>query len=473
MISPFSLVIFGATGDLTQKKLVPALFTLYREKLFPKDFLIIGLSRRAIVKKEFFTLIQSTVARRKKYNEQEWKDFTTHIVYVQGNFEDQEAYQIIRSSLNLPNTMLYLATPPKYYEVILNNISKSGLARKNESGWTRILIEKPFGKDLETAQMLDSKLDTLFKEDQIYRIDHYLGKETVQNIIAFRFANGIFDPVWNANYLDHVQITLSEKEGIGPRGAFYDGVGQLRDMTQSHLMQLIAMVAMESPRSFSADGVWKARAAAISAIRCIQPYEVSKNVLRGQYKGYQLEKNVAHYSETETFVALKLYVDTPRFKNVPFYVRAGKAMKEDVVEISLVFKQVCHILFKEVGCPEEGNILTMRIQPDEGINLRFIAKEPGHEMKLSAINMAFTYASEFKSKEVVDAYERVLQDAFLGDQMLFNKSDELVSSWRFITEILKGWKAGKSGLISYTKGSWGPGEANELIERDGRKWILS
>lgn len=367
--------------------------------------------------------------------------------------------------------MLYLATPPKYYETILDNIAASGLAQKTQKGWTRILIEKPFGKDLQTAVMLDSKLDTLFKEEQIYRIDHYLGKETVQNIIAFRFANGIFDPVWNNNYLDHVQITLSEKEGVENRGAFYDGVGALRDVTQNHLMQLVAMIAMESPRSFSSQGVREARSKAISVVRCISEDEVSNNVVRGQYEGYKTEKNVSANSQTETFVALKLFVDTERFKRVPFYIRSGKGMKEDVVEISLVFKQVCHILFKEVGCPEEGNILTMRIQPNEGIRLIFIAKEPGHEMKLSAINMAFTYESEFKSKEVVDAYERVLEDAFMGDQMLFNRSDELVSSWRFITEILKGWEKGQSKLLIYPKGSAGPKEADDLIKRDRRKWV--
>jgi glucose-6-phosphate 1-dehydrogenase len=270
-----------------------------------------------------------------------------------------------------------------------------------------------------------------------------------------------------------VQITLSEKEGVGTRGNFYDGVGALRDVTQNHLTQLIAMIAMESPRSFSSEGVREARAKAIEAIRCIKEDAVSDTVIRGQYEGYKGEKNVNQQSSTETFVALKLFVDSPRFKGVPFYVRSGKGLEKDVVEISLVFKQVCHLLFKEVGCPEEGNVLTMRIQPDEGINIRFIAKEPGHAMKLSTINMDFSYAEEFKSKEVVDAYERVLEDAFTGDQMLFNRTDELTSSWRFITDILNAWQSGKSKLYLYPKGSWGPNKANELIEKDGRKWVVS
>lgn len=479
MIEPFSLVIFGATGDLTQKKLIPALFRLYQEKILPQNFQIIGFSRRPISTEEYIALVTGWVKKKKWFDDNLWKQFSTHIVYIPGTFEDSNAYNAVQDLLirgkngdKRVNTMLYLATPPKYYETILDNIAKSKLAAKDLNGWTRLLIEKPFGKDLETAQMLDDKLDTLFKEEQVYRIDHYLGKETVQNIIAFRFANGIFDPVWNNEYLDHVQITLSEKDGIGNRGNFYDGVGALRDVTQNHLTQLIAMIAMESPRSFSSEGVREARAKAIEAIRCLKPDEVENNTVRGQYKGYTMEKNVDQNSKTETFVALKLFIDTPRFKGVPFYVRSGKGLKRDVVEISLVFKQVCHILFKEVGCPEEGNVLTMRIQPDEGINLRFIAKEPGHEMKLSAINMDFTYVEEFHAKEVVDAYEKVLEDAFTGDQMLFNRTDELTSSWRFITDILNAWENQKGVLYSYSKGSWGPDKANNLIEKDGRKWVV-
>lgn len=406
-------------------------------------------------------------------------EFSKNISYVVGKFEDLGAYQRIKQNLEdydkkvgVANRMLYLATPPQHYETILDGIIKSGLTKSSSlHSWTKVLIEKPFGKDLLDAKRLDQKLGKFLSEDQIYRVDHYLGKETVQNIIAFRFANGIFEPVWNNNYLDHVQITLAEKESIGTRGNFYDGVGALRDITQNHLMQLIAMVAMEQPFSFSADGVRAARAKAIEAIKPIDPNEVEQYVVRGQYQGYVQEKNVSPSSKTETFVALKLFVDTPRFKGIPFYVRTGKHLLRNCVEISLVFKQVCHILFKEVGCPEEGNVLTIRIQPEEGIKVRFIAKEPGPIMKLTPINMDFTYKEAFKTKEI-DAYQRILQDAFLGDQMLFNRSDELVSSWAFITRILTGWSKGRGMLYSYTEDTWGPEAADKLIRKDGRKWIV-
>ncbi|MBI3093193.1 MAG: glucose-6-phosphate dehydrogenase, partial [Candidatus Levybacteria bacterium] len=325
-------------------------------------------------------------------------------------------------------------------------------------------------KDLNTARMLDKKIAQIFEEKQIFRVDHYLGKETVQNILTFRFANGIFEPVWNKNYIDHVQITWAEKKGIEGRGAFFDGVGILRDVAQNHLMQLIASVAMEQPKSFSKEAVRDVRADAIRAIRCIDPEDVAKLVVRGQYNGYQAEKNVAKNSNTETFTAMKLFIDTPRFENVPFYVRAGKKMPKDEVLISIVFIQTCHILFKEYGCPEEGNVLTIRIQPDEGIGVRFIAKKPGAKLSLGTVDMKFSYQDEFDGKGA-DAYEKVLLDIFAGDQMLFNRSDELESSWEFITKILEGWKSQKLEVRSYEPGTWGPKDAEELIKKDGRKWL--
>lgn len=478
-ISPFSLVVFGATGDLTRRKLIPAFFNLYLEGFLPKHFQIIGFSRRNISSEEFKQLLYHSVSQLANFSKDKWNEFSKNISYFVGNFEDIKAYQRIKNTLedydkkmSEANKMLYLATPPQHYETILDGIIKSGLTKRASAGyWTKVLIEKPFGKDLNDAKKLDQMLSKFLSEDQIYRVDHYLGKETVQNIIAFRFANGIFEPIWNNNYIDHVQITLAEKEGIGTRGNFYDGVGALRDITQNHIMQLIAMVAMEQPVSFSADGVRAARAKAIEAITCVDSNEVNRYVVRGQYQGYSQEKNVSANSKTETFVAMKLFVNTPRFKGIPFYVRTGKRLLRNCVEISLVFKQVCHILFKEVGCPEEGNVLTIRIQPEEGIAIRFIAKEPGSVMKLTPINMDFTYKEAFKTKEI-DAYQRILQDAFLGDQMLFNRSDELVSSWAFITRILEGWSRGYGKLYLYSGGTLGPEAAQELIKRDGRRWIL-
>ncbi len=314
------------------------------------------------------------------------------------------------------------------------------------------------------------KLSEIFEEKQIFRVDHYLGKETLQNMLAFRFANGVFEPVWNKNFIDHIQIIWAEEQGIKERGNFFDGVGLLRDVGQNHLMQLITAVAMESPKSFSKEGVRDARAEVIKKIRCVEPNEVSENVVRGQYENYRLEKNVAKNSNTETFVAMKMFVDTDRMANIPFYVRMGKKMPKNLVEISIVFIQTCHILFKEYGCPEIGNVLVFRIQPDEGINLRVIAKKPGAKLSLGTVNMNFSYEDQFKTNGA-DAYEKVLLDIFAGDQMLFNRSDELESSWEFITKILNGWKNHESEVISYESGTWGPKEADLLIEKDGRKWI--
>jgi glucose-6-phosphate 1-dehydrogenase len=372
--------------------------------------------------------------------------------------------------------LFYLATPPQYYETILDFMEKTKLSQGYGQGsekWTRVIIEKPFGKDLETAIALDKKLARTFEESQIFRVDHYLGKETVQNMISFRFANGIFEPVWNNKFIDHIQITFAEKKGIEGRGKFFDGVGILRDVAQNHLMQLVAAVAMEQPASFEREAIRDVRAKVIKAIRPISPEEVSKLTVRGQYDGYTKEKDVDSNSKSETFAALKLFVETERFKGVPFYLRAGKMMPKDSVYISIVFIQTCHILFKEYGCPEIGNVLTIKIQPEEGIGLKVIAKKPGEKVALGTVNMKFSYEEEFGGKGM-DAYEKILLDIFAGDQMLFNRSDELESSWGFITKILQGWEREnkKSFKISqYEKGSWGPKEAFDLIEKDNRKWI--
>lgn len=462
-MQPFVMVIFGATGDLAKNKLIPALHRLYKEKKLGEKFYIVGFARRFFSNEDF----------RKMFEIE--GDFEKHLYYQQGDFNDLQKYHKLLKELKvfekeagspLPR-FIYLATPPTNYEDILNNLHKSNLSLGVN---TKIIVEKPFGKDLETAIALDEKLAETFEEKQIFRVDHYLGKETVQNILAFRFANGIFDPVWNKNYLDHVQITFAEKKGIEGRGNFFDGVGILRDVGQNHLMQLIAAVAMEQPKSFSKEGLRDERAKVIKTLRCIDEKDINKYVVRGQYKDYMLEKNVSKNSTTETFVAMRFFVDTPRFKNIPFYVRAGKKMPKNTVEISLVFLQTCHILFKEYGCPEIGNVLTIKIQPDEGISIRMIAKKPGTKLALETVNMDFTYEEAFMTKGA-EAYEKILQDIFAGDQMLFNRSDELGSSWEFITKILKGWESQKSEVISYESGSWGPKEAQDLIEKDGRKWL--
>ena len=475
MNSSFAMVIFGATGDLAQNKLVPALFALFKQKKLPDVFFIIGFSRRDYSDDEF----------RDHFGElsqkPEWSDFSKHLYYQNGDFTQEKGYLELTEKLNdfdekmvaCITRFFYLATPPQNYETILNFLSSTKLSEgcgQKSNKWTRIIIEKPFGKDLETAISLDGKLAQIFEEKQIFRVDHYLGKETVQNIMTFRFANGIFEPVWNKNYIDHVQITWAEKKGMEGRGNFFDGLGILRDAGQNHLMQLIAAVGMEQPRSFTKEDLRDARANAIKAIRCIKPSEVPSSVVRGQYDGYRSEKDVLLNSDTETFIAMKFFLDTDRFSNVPFYVRAGKKMPKDEVTISIVFLQTCHILFKEYGCPEIGNVLTIRIQPDEGIFLRIIAKKPGAKLALETVDMHFTYKESFEVKGI-DAYEKILLDIFSGDQMLFNRSDELASSWKFITDILRGWEKEKPNFPSYKEGTWGPKEADELIKKDGRKWL--
>lgn len=483
MNSSFILVIFGATGDLMKRKLLPALFKLYKEKKLSEKFFIIGFARRPFTNESFRKLMEEILHSNNTYHHSEWEQFVKHIYYQQGNFNDTEGYEKLSEKLKEFDKELgaciarffYLATPPNNYSEILELLNKTKLTEgcgHNDSKWTRIIIEKPFGKDLETAIALDKRLSEIFEEKQIFRVDHYLGKETIQNMIAFRFANGIFEPLWNKDYIDHVQITFAEKKGVGQRnrGRFFDGVGMLRDVAQNHLMQFIATVAMEQPMHFAKESVRDARANAIKAIECIKPEDVERYVVRGQYEGYKNEKDVVSTSQTETFVAMKLFVDTKRFSAVPFYLRAGNKMPKDTVTISIIFKQTCHILFKEYGCPEVGNVLTIRIQPNEGIELRIIGKKPGDKLTLATTTMKFSYKEEF-GESGSDAYEKLLLDIFNGDQMLFNRSDELESSWELITKILEGWKHLESKLLTYEIDTWGPETANELIEKDGRKWL--
>lgn len=474
-MSPFVIIIFGATGDLAKTKLVPALFSLFKQNLLSEDFFIIGFARREMSAEQFHETFTSLTTDKK------WSAFAKHLSYQQGFFGEEQGYKELITRLKEIDDKLgacitrlfYLATPPQNYEEILVNLSSTKLSEGSGQGsikWTRVVIEKPFGKDLETAKALDKLFADKFEEQQIFRVDHYLGKETVQNILAFRFANSIFEPVWNKQYIDHVQVTLMEKDKVGRRGKFFDGVGQLRDVGQNHLLQLVAAVAMEQPKSFSNEGVRDARAAVMRAIKPMTSEEVKRQVVRGQYEGYTKEPNVDPASQTETYIAMKLSVDTQRFSGVPFYIRAGKSMKKDFVEISIVFTQTCHILFKEFGCPEFGNVLTFRIQPDEGIRLRVIAKQPAAKLALQPVDMKFSYDEQFGGHGQ-NAYEKILMDIFAGDQMLFNRSDELESSWDFITQILDGWGKQKEPIKKYTAGTWGPKEADQLTEKDARKWF--
>lgn len=469
--SPFILIIFGATGDLTVTKLIPGLLSIFNQNHLPKDFFIVGYSRRELSDQEFADSFESEKGK------EGWEEFSRHLHYQSGTFEKRRDYDALTKKLKGMDEKLgacitrffYLATPPKHYSEILDHLVNTKLSEgcgHEGNKWSRIVIEKPFGKDLETAKALDEKLASYFDEKQIFRVDHYLGKETVQNMLAFRFANGIFEPVWSKNFIDHVQITWAEKEGIENRGNFFDGIGMLRDVVQNHIMQLISAVSMEQPKSFTKEDIRNERARVVSAVTLAK----DAPIIRGQYEGYLDESEVATDSQTDTFAAMKLFVNTPRFEGIPFYIRAGKKMEKDVITISVVFIQTCHILFKEYGCPEIGNVLTFRIQPDEGISLRVIAKKPGHKLSLGTVDMKFNYQDDFGTSGL-DAYEKILLDIFAGDQILFSRSDEIESSWNLLDSVLKAWSKEKN-IPVYNGEGWGPREADELIKRDGKAWIV-
>lgn len=486
-MNPFVIVIFGATGDLAKRKLFPALFSLYKEGLLGgKDnkMYIVGFARRLFSDEEYADMIGEALELN---GNKDWEAFAKNIYYQQGFFDEVAGYDGLIDKLNTFDEeigacitrLFYLATPPDNYASILHHLSTTKLSEGCGQGsekWTRLAIEKPFGKDLDTARQLDKTLGEIFEERQIYRVDHYLGKETVQNMIAFRFANSIFEPIWNNKYIDHVQITWAETATVSRRGNFFDGVGMLRDVMQNHLMQIMATVTMEQPRSFTKEDVREQRAKAIKSIRLFDSASVRENVVRAQYEGYRDETGVAKDSRTDTYVAMKLCVDTPRFADVPFYLRAGKAMEKNLVDIKIVFRQTCHLLFKEYGCPEVGNVLTIKIQPDEGIGIRVITKQPWqqrHEEKLpdlATVDMSFDYEQSFGGHGL-DAYGRVLLDILRGDQMLFNRSDELESSWGLMSSILQGWENDPDELPIYPVGSSGPGAAEALIVKDGKKWL--
>ena len=445
-MSPFILIVFGATGDLMHRKLMPAIGNLWKQKEIG-DVRIIGVGRRNLSQEEFRSQIQSTVS---------------NMTYVQGMFEDQTLYRRLKEMLNNTHPKhFYLAVPPEHYETILTQLSASKLSDIN----ARILIEKPFGKDLTTARHLEKLLSSIFQEKQIYRIDHYLGKETIQNILSFRFANGIFEPTWNDKFIDHVQVALLEDTGIDSRGQFYDGVGAIRDVVQNHMLQMLALTAMEQPFAFDAASIRKERA------RVLRSIELSGDVVRGQYEEYRTEKNVDPKSQTETFAAVKLMVNLPRWKNVPFYLRTGKKLKKKMTEISLHYKkpEVCTgpvCLFPEPDVMR--NVLSLRIHPDDGIHLRLMVKKPGFGMKLTDTPMAFHYKDAFPDFAQPEAYEKLLLDAIRGDQTLFAHSDEIEASWKVITKILESLLPAHA----YASGSWGPKEGEELIKKDSRHWFL-
>ncbi|MCH7952171.1 glucose-6-phosphate dehydrogenase [Patescibacteria group bacterium] len=457
---PTVLVIFGATGDLTRRKLMPALFDLFRQQLLPKLIRVIGFSRRPLSQSAFREMMKKAVSPKEG-----WDGFAKILHYHQGTFEDSSGYKKLAARIGKAdrdwkgciNALFYLATPPTFYKQILEHLASSGLmeACSPQEGWTRILVEKPFGKDLASAQKLDRKLGELFREEQIFRIDHFLGKETIQNIMAFRFGNPIFEPIWNRTYVERVEVRLLETLGIEGRGAFYDGIGALRDVGQNHLLQMVALTAMEPPASFEPEAVRNERVKVFQSIRCIEPSDVGRYTVRGQHSGYTDEEGVSSRSHTETYFRIKFFINNTRWEDVPFFLESGKRLDRDLTEVSVFFHEIAHHLFPHQPKQFEQNILRLRIQPDEAISLRLLVKRPGIAMQLDPQELRFDYRSSFEER-FVEAYEKVLLDCIAGDQTIFARSDGIEASWEFITKIIHGWQKDGAPLHVYEPGSSGP-----------------
>jgi glucose-6-phosphate 1-dehydrogenase len=487
---PFALVIFGASGDLTHRKLIPALWSLYAARTLPEPFAIACTARTDMSDDAFRARVREGVtrfARLKIPSQQVWDRFAGSVYYVAGDPGGAELYGRLRRRLEQietargggpRNRLFYCATPPSLYDDIIANLGGAGLAR-DESGWTRIIVEKPFGRDLASAQALNRQIVSVFDEEQIYRIDHYLGKETVQNILVFRFANGIFEPVWNRNHVAEVQITVAEAIGVEARGSYYEESGALRDMVQNHMLQLLCLIAMEPPVTFDAAPVRDEKNKVMRAIRPVDPAKVDEVALRAQYgpgyaegkpvPGYRQEQGVKPDSITETYAALRLGIDNWRWAGVPFYLRTGKRLAQRVSEIAIRFHRTPHMIFRRTDTGLTPNTLAIRIQPDEGISLTVAAKEPGPELKLGPVTLDFKYGEVFGG-EPPEAYERLLLDAIHGDATLYARGDWVEHAWALLEPVLEAWGRTPASLPAYEAGSWGPTEADGFITRDGGIW---
>ena len=475
------LIIFGASGDLTRRKLIPAIYDLFKRDLLPENYKVLGVSRTQISDSEFRNKVvhDNTYVGNGKASDGDKNEFANRLYYLTINTGELEGYETLKSKLRelngdqKNNFVFYFSTPPILYGVISGNLAKVGLHSQTD-GWKRLIIEKPFGYDLETALNLNSQLQQSFEENQIYRIDHYLGKETVQNLLVTRFANTIFEPLWNRNYIERIEITSAELVGVEKRGGYYDGSGAVRDMIQNHLLQLVAMVAMEPPTRINANSIRNEKLKLFHSLRKMTPEEIKTDVIRGQYMestingktqlGYRDEEGVNVNSRTETFAAIKFYIDNWRWADVPFYIRTGKRMPTRVSEVVIYFKHNHHHLFKRKSLEEHQNILIFRIQPDEGILLKFGLKVPGAGFNVETVNMDFLY-DELSDAYVPDAYERLILDCMQGDATLFARGDSTEASWAFIDPILKAWKNDYSiPIYGYPAGTWGPENIDSLID---------
>jgi len=512
------LVIFGGSGDLARRKLVPALYNLFLDGTLPSNFAVLGIGRKSLSDEDFRAGTREGIIAysRQRLADQPWSEFERHLCYLSGGIEDPQSYEAIKTRLEkieaehtLPgHRIFYLAIPPASYASACEGLQRAGLVRPPDHAgpFCRVIVEKPIGRDLESARQINALVGRVFDESQIFRIDHYLGKETVQNIMVLRFANSIFEPIWNHKYIDHVQITVSEAEGVGTRAAYYEGTGALRDMVQNHLLQLLCLVAMEPPYSLDPDVVRNARIDVLRSLRPIAGKDVERFTVRAQYSpgkfpgprrlllhpineflvrgqyqqdkdrgvevpGYRHEPGIPPDSTTETYVAIKLFLENWRWAGVPFYLRTGKAMAKRATEVAVQFKDIPQILFNaNPAAPQAPNVLTLRIQPEEGMSLRIISKVPGTKAQTNPVEMNFRYGDAFGAPSP-EAYERLLLDVMAGDASLFMRRDAVEASWAWITPILNGWGTyGTKWLPEYSAGSWGPVEADRLIQNDGREW---
>jgi glucose-6-phosphate 1-dehydrogenase len=489
--SPAAIVIFGATGDLTQRKLMPGLYSLAVQQLLPPETTVVGVARSDLPDDEFRSRMRAGVEAHGRFpvDEDVWHGFAQRLRYLSASFDEPAGFRRLKTLLDgldaeggtRGNRLFYLATAPDYFPVIAESLGAAGLAQEGDGDepFARIVIEKPFGHDLASAHELHARLNAAFRERQVYRIDHYLGKETVQNLLVLRFGNAIFEPIWNRRYVDHIQITVAEDLGVGTRGGYYDRSGALRDIVQNHMLQVLSIVAMEPPARFESREV---RDEKVKVLRAIPPFEDDSdmNAVRGQYgpgwiegepvPGYREEEGVDPQSNTETFAALRVTIENWRWSGTPFYLRTGKRLPRRATEVAIQFKPAPHLPFASTAVETvHPNLLILRIQPDEGASLRFLAKVPGPQIDLREVSMDFSYGSSFL-QGTPEAYERLLLDALLGDSTLFARWDEVERAWEILDGLIEAWAATPGPFPNYAAGTWGPQAAEELMAREGREW---